>query len=169
MRIRQIKPDYWRDEVIASMPDSVALFYIGIWQEADDAGWLRWNVAEIALDLYGYEPRTRRERWVADRGKALEDAGRLIFHDCGHAFVPKLTKHQKFGGRPVYTQRDAHARECAPMRADALHGKERVEVGVEERNGTESNGRPIDIESDELANVIGPDRLERIRRKVAGK
>ena len=48
MRIRQIKPDYWRDEVIAAMPDSVARFYIGIWQEADDAGWLRWNVPEIA-------------------------------------------------------------------------------------------------------------------------
>ena len=167
MRIRQIKPDYWRDEVIASMPDSVARFYIGMWQEADDAGWLRWNVPEIALDLYGYEPRARRERWVTERGKALEAAGRLVFYDCGHAFVPKLTRHQKFGGRPVYTQRDAHARECAPLRADAPHGKERV--GVEVGNGKESNGSPIDIETTTLATVIGPDRLERIRRKVAGK
>lgn len=165
MRIRQIKPDYWRDEVIAAMPDSVARFYIGIWQEADDAGWLRWNVAEIALDLYGYEPRSRRERWVTERGAALAQAGRLIFHDCGHAFVPKLTKHQKFGGRPVYTMRDAHARECARVRADAPHGKERVEVG----NGTERKGSPIDIEDDGLANVIGPDRLDRIRRKAAGE
>ena len=167
MRIRQVKPDYWRDEIIAAMPDSVSRFYIGIWQEADDAGWLRWNVAEIALDLYGYEPRSRRERWVAERGKALAEAGRLVFHDCGHAYGPKLTKHQKFGGRPVYTQRDAHARECAPPRADAPHGKGRVEVEV--GNGQESNGSAIDIETTELATVIGPDRLERIRRKAAGE
>jgi hypothetical protein len=167
VRIRQIKPDYWRDEVIASMPDSVSRFYIGMWQEADDAGWLRWNVAEIALDLYGYEPRIRREKWVTERGKALEEAGRLLFFDCGHAFVPKLTKHQKFGGRPVYTQRDAHARECAPTREDAPHGigRERVEVG----NGTERKGRPVDTYDEKLANVIGPDRLDRIRRKAAGE
>ncbi len=123
MRIRQVKPDYWRDELVASLPDSVSRFYIGMWQVADDAGWLNWNVPEIALDLYGYQPRTRRERWVRERGEALAKIGRLHFHECGHAFLPTLTKHQRLGGRPVHTVHDAHARDCARLRADAPHGK----------------------------------------------
>lgn len=149
MRIRQIKAEFWRDELLASLPDAVRLFYIGMWQEADDAGWLRWNVSEVALDLYGYEARSRRERWVVERGEALVNVGRLVIHDCGHAFVPKLTKHQKTGGRPVYTVKDAHARDCAPLRADAPHGKERVEVEVEVGNGKERKGSAGRIPYDE--------------------
>lgn len=140
MRIRQIKAEFWRDELLAELPDAVRLFYIGMWQEADDAGWLRWNVSEIALDLYGYQPRGKRERWVAQRAEALTKCGRLVIHDCGHAFVPKLTKHQKFGGRPVFTVKDAHARDCAPMLAAARPGKERERVEVGE--GTERKGIP---------------------------
>jgi hypothetical protein len=164
VRIRQVKPDYWRDELIASLPDSVSRFYIGLWQEADDAGWLRWNVPEIGHDLYGYQPRARRERWVRERAEALAKVGRLHFHDCGHAFLPNLTKHQKFGGRPVFTVRDAHARDCARLRADAPHGKERVEVG----KGMERKGSDSEPTDDQLGNIIGSERLERIRRKAAG-
>ena len=72
MRIRQVKPDYWRDELMASLPDTVSLFYIGLWQEADDAGWLVWNIPEIGHDLYGYQGRQRREKWVKERGSAGE-------------------------------------------------------------------------------------------------
>lgn len=144
MRIRQVKPDYWRDELLASLPDSVSRFYIGMWQEADDAGWLRWNVSEIALDLYGYHPRARRERWVRERAEALAKVGRLHLYECGHAFLPTLTKHQKFGGRPVFSVRDAHARDCARLRADDRPGKERVEVEVgngKKRKGSDSSNR----------------------------
>lgn len=138
MRIRQVKPEFWRDELLASLSDSVRLFYIGLWQEADDAGWLRWSVPEIALDLYGYAPRTRRERWVTERAESLKQAGRIEFQECGHAYIPNLVRHQKFGGRPVHTHRDAHARDCARLRADDRHGIGRVEVEV--GNGKESNG-----------------------------
>jgi hypothetical protein len=165
VRIRQVKPDYWRDELIASLPDSVSRFYIGLWQEADDAGWLRWNVSEIGHDLYGYQPRTRRERWVRERAEALAKVGRLHFHDCGHAFLPNLVKHQKFGGRPVFTVRDAHARDCARLRADAPLGK----VGKgREKVGEGTGGEPDSQPTDQLANIIGPERLERIRAKAAG-
>ncbi len=171
MRIRQIKPDYWRDELIAALPDSVSRFYIGMWQEADDAGWLHWNVSEIALDLYGYQPRARREKWVRERAQALVSIGRLHLHECGHAFLPTLTKHQKFGGRPVYTHRDAHARDCARMHADAPHGKERVEVGGgdgKERKGSDSISEPIDalrMAIDQNRAILAdPDASEAVKR-----
>jgi len=161
MRIRQVKPDYWRDELVASLPDSVSRFYIGLWQEADDAGWLNWNVAEIGHDLYGYQPRLRREKWVRERGEALAAVGRLHFHECGHAFLPTLTKHQKFGGRPVHTVRDAHARDCARSIENAPLGK----VGKGKvRKGSDSEP----TNDDQLENVLGPERLERLRRKAAG-
>jgi hypothetical protein len=132
MRIRQVKPDYWRDELIASLPDSVSRFYIGLWQEADDAGWLRWNVPEIGHDLYGYQSRARRERWVKERGEALAAVGRLHFFDCGHAYIPNLTRHQKFGGKPYEGVRIAHDRNCSRSIADDRLGK----VG----KGTERKG-----------------------------
>lgn len=155
-----MKPDYWRDELIASLPDSVSRFYIGLWQEADDAGWLRWNVPEIGHDLYGYQPRQRRERWVKERGEALAAVGRLHFYDCGHAYIPNLTKHQKFGGRPVHTVRDAHARDCAPPRADDRPGK--VGKGrVEVRGGTGGSNDP----DRPLPNITDPELRRRLLEK----
>lgn len=124
MRIRQIKPAFWSDSTLAELPESVRLFYIGTWQLADDGGWMEWNPSEIAVALYPYISRGRRERMVQDRANALVQAGRLLIDPCGqHAFVPHLTEHQHFGGRPVYSTRDAHARGCARLRADDRSGK----------------------------------------------
>lgn len=172
MRIRQVKPDFWSDELLAALPDSVRLFYIGLWQEADDAGWLRWNVAEVARDLYGYQPRARRERWVRERSEALAKINRLHFHDCGHAFLPTLTKHQKFGGRPVHTVRDAHARDCARLRADDRPGKEKVEVG-KGKGGSGGDEEPtidalrlaIDQNRTILADPAASEHVKRAARK----
>lgn len=160
MRIRQVKPDYWRDELIASLPDSVSRFYIGLWQEADDAGWLRWNIPEIGHDLYGYQPRTRREKWVKERGEALAAVGRLHFYDCGHAYLPNLTKHQHLGGRPYHGIRDAHDRDCSrPIADDRLGkvGKGKVEVrgGM---GGTNDQNLP-------LPNITDPELRRRLLEK----
>lgn len=128
MRIRQIKPSFWQDAVVESLPDSVKLFYIGTWQLADDGGTFEWNVPEIGHALYGYQPRHRRERWVEERGAALVMAGRLVIHECGHAVVPKLLKHQRIGGTKALGVSSAHLR-CAPQDSDNL------------RPGTVGNGR----------------------------
>lgn len=151
MRIRQIKPAFWEDAVIESLPDSVKLFYIGTWQLADDGGTFEWNVAEIGRQLYGYQPRTKRERWVEERGQALVQVGRLAIHDCGHAIVPKLLKHQRIGGTKALGHSSAHLR-CSPQSSDDLRpGKERV------RNGTEGNGggagEPKELTADQLAQI----------------
>lgn len=142
MRIRQVKPDFWTDELMASLPDAVRLFYIATWQLADDSGWLEWNIPEIGLRLYGYSARSRRERWVRDRGLVLVGVGRLVIHECGHAYVPNLTEHQRVGGRPVNTVHDAHARTCARLRADAPNGIGTVGKGTV---GKGSEEKPPDV------------------------
>lgn len=95
MRIRQVKPAFWSDVRIAGWPAPVRLFYVGLWMQADDAGWLRWDVPQIAFELYGFEPRTRRERNVTAWGEVLEAGGRIERHPCGHAFIPRMKDHQR--------------------------------------------------------------------------
>ncbi len=130
---------------------------MAVWRRLEDNG-------RRLADLYGYQPRARRERWVKERGEALSAIGRLHFYDCGHAFLPTLTKHQKFGGRPVYTVRDEHARVCAPLPQNAPPGK----VGKGKGIGKVRGGMGGNENDDQLAILIGPERLERIRQKAAG-
>ena len=142
MRIRQIKPAYWLDKALhVELTAAQREFYIGLWMLADDGGWLEWDVTRIGAELYPYRQVARRERDVVKASAALAalapDDPHLLIHDCGHAQVPKLVDHQRFGGRPVLSVRDTHQRTCARMRADARPG--RVLVG----NGKVGNGRVI--------------------------
>ena len=142
MRIRQIKPSYWLDKDLhVSLTAGQREFYIGLWMLADDGGGLEWDVTRIGAELYPYRSVRRRERDVTVAATALAelapDAPHLLILDCGHARVPKLVDHQRFGGRPVLSVRDAHARTCARLSADARPG--RVGKG-RERNVTVGNG-----------------------------
>lgn len=141
MRIRQIKPGWWLDkELRRSLPAAAREYYIGLWMLADDAGWIDWDPERIAAELYPYgvdvvgtlfagDPIAAREEavetWTAQLVALSPSDPHLVILDCGHAQLPKLTAHQRFGGRPVYTVREAHARGCARMRADARPGSAR--------------------------------------------
>jgi hypothetical protein len=94
MRIRQVKPAFWTDAKVAALPPAVRLFYIGLWMEADDAGWFRWDLSQIANELYGYESRKKREREVSAYVDLLVKSERVVIHPCGHAEIPRLTDHQ---------------------------------------------------------------------------
>jgi hypothetical protein len=135
VRIRQIKPAFWTDAKIASLPPGTRLFYIGLWMLADDGGWLRWDVDEIGAELYPFDSRRVRERRIERYREELNGLSeRLLVFDCGHAYLPHLVEHQRFGGHPTYTIRNAHEldprgvatnREKSPGRV----GLGRVEVG----------------------------------------
>ena len=138
MRIRQIKPGWWLDkELRRGLSADAREFFIGLWMLADDAGWLQWDVTRIAAELYPFgvdcegglfasDPIEARESavstWTAQL-VALPGRAHLVILDCGHAQVPNLAQHQRVGGRPVFTVRDAHARDCARMRATKSHGR----------------------------------------------
>ena len=111
MRIRQVKPAFWTDARIAALPPAARLFYIGLWMEADDAGWLRWDCSQIANELYGYESRRRRERDVEAFLALLVAAERVIVHPCGHVEIPRLTTHQHLSvtSKQVRTIQREHA------------------------------------------------------------
>ena len=163
MRIRQIKPSWWLDKDLRTRLDANAReFYIGLWMLADDDGWLDWDVTRIAAELYPYgvngaslfahDPIEAREQAVADWAQALvalcPNSPHLVILDCGHARVPKIVLHQRFGGRAVYTVKDAHARACARLRADAPGGT--VGNGIGTVGGGARDGAPREKTLEEL-------------------
>jgi 5-methylcytosine-specific restriction endonuclease McrA len=99
VRIRQVRPEFWTDERLASLPDAVRLFYIGLWGVADDVGWMRWEPMRIGALLYPYRSPKRRDRDIAAWSVLLVDMDRLVIHECGCAHIPTLSKHQVIGGR----------------------------------------------------------------------
>lgn len=99
MRIRQIKPSFWSDATIARLTYPARLFYIGLWNLADDAGWLQWDPVEAAAVLFAYEHPAKRLRLVEGWAKELRDLGRLKVHACGCAEIPTMREHQHPGGQ----------------------------------------------------------------------
>ena len=119
MRIRQIRPEFWTDALVAAMPATVRLFYVGLWCVADDYGWFRWEEAEIAALLFPYAAPKRRLADVQTWGETLQDTGRLVIYQCGCACIPTLPRHQVNGGRKSGTSRDRHL---------ASHSSDRVRI-----------------------------------------
>lgn len=118
MRIRQVKPAFWSDVKISRLSAEVKLIYIGLWMEADDSGWLRWDVEQIAADLFPQMEPEEAERIITEAGLILSSRGRLRILKCGHAQVPNLGRHQHLAGatRQVHTFAAEHQL-CTKKRA----------------------------------------------------
>lgn len=145
MRIRQVKPEFWKDAKMAELSEGARLFFIGTWQLADDAGWLRWDVANIAAELYPFGGRSSRERRVTRHAEALVKLGRLHLHDCGHAQVPKMPAHQHLAGttRQVLTVKMEHA-QCGKPATNRDDPRLPAPVGIGSvRQGSVSEGEKI--------------------------
>ena len=154
MRIRQIKPSYWDDTRLHHTPGigaEVREFYIGTWQLADDIGWLAWDVSAIAKQLYGWQSVTRRERNVREWGARLAGIGRLTIYECGHAYIPTLSKHQRIGGTKTEGVAKEHQK-CVIQPPSAGSMDESISLrtppqsfptvsNVTERKGKEGNGK----------------------------
>jgi len=144
VRIRQIRPEFWTDETMAGLSHATRLFYIGLWNVADDAGWMEWRPQRIGAVLFPYVPPTRRERDIGTWATALQEAGRLVIHPCGCAQVPTLSKHQRVAGKQSFTALDAH-KAHAKKAAVAIRGYQSLsDSPVEERRVEERNGMSID-------------------------
>lgn len=132
-----MRPEFWSDEIVAAMPDGARLFYIGLWNVADDAGWLEWRPSRIGALLYPYESAKRRERDIETWADHLTSRGRLVIHDCGCAVIPTLPRHQRVSGKQSFTVRDMHANKHRLLsdKQSPLSGSP-----VEEGRGTEGNG-----------------------------
>lgn len=148
MRIRQVKPEYWRDERLGDLSDTARLVYIGLWMEADDAGWFRENATEIAADLFPFQSRAARERKVAAALASLLSLGRIVSHPCGHTFIPRMAEHQRFAApeKRVYTFARQHEKCPSTVTPAGTRGDPRFPATVRSgqvRSGQVDIGEPI--------------------------
>ena len=92
LRIRSIKPEFWRDENLWASRRAVRLVYILLWQSADDAGFFRWHPGQLAMDLHGTPDKAPM---VAEAVELLRERGRVELWACGHGAIPTLPRHQR--------------------------------------------------------------------------
>ena len=179
MRIRQIKPAYWVDARLQKeLTAAIREFYIGLWMLADDAGWFRWDVDEVAAELYRYQPTNKREGNVRRHMAKLVELRRVEIGSCGHGHIPTMTTHQRFSGatKRVYTIRDEHTNRCShgstPREPAGIPGQSPMPA----RNGRylDSDGTVSDPAEDDpraearrlLANPASPEHVKRAARRA---
>lgn len=98
MRIRSIKPEFWRSEDIADLDVFTRLLFIGLWSYVDDHGRGRDNVQLVTADLFALDPVSESFANVS-RGLARLSAAGLItrYEVAGKAFlyITGWSKHQR--------------------------------------------------------------------------
>lgn len=90
-RIRSIKPQFWRDDKIATLKNKLAgYFFIGLWSVADDEGKFKWNPKSIALELPIF-----RTKEVVTYLSELSQKGLIQKSECSQWGLITNWKHQK--------------------------------------------------------------------------
>lgn len=115
MRIRSIKPEFWRSEDINALSIEDRLLFIGLWSYVDDNGVGRDAESCIAADLFAGDLfRNSRETFARlSRGlQHLADAGLIVRYEVdGKRYLAVVTweKHQKIDrpNKPRFPQYSA--------------------------------------------------------------
>lgn len=102
MRIRSIKPEFWRSQDISAIEDwATRLLFIGLWSYVDDNGVGVDRVALIAADLFADDvERDPSETFARVSGglRQLAEAGRIARYDVdgrSYLFVNGWAEHQR--------------------------------------------------------------------------
>ena len=99
MRIRSIRPEFWRSDDVAAMDWHTRLIFIGLWSYVDDNGVGRDEERIIAADLFALdEPFSESSLRVHGALKALSEGGQIVrYHVAGKPYlhIVQWTKHQK--------------------------------------------------------------------------
>ena len=95
-KYRTIKPEFWDDEKIAKLPYPCRLFYIGLWNYADDYGVFINNQTLLKSKIFPYDENLRVSEvksWI----DALVDSRRLVpvsHNGESYYVIRKFRSHQ---------------------------------------------------------------------------
>lgn len=143
-RIRTVKPEFWTDPVMVSLPPLVRLFYIGTWNFAMcDQGHLEDDPFRLKLQILPAENCD-----VEALIDALVKAGRLARLEVDgdkYLHVRKLAEHQKVDGRwtprcPVCTHQASPKLPETPASSGETHRDSPKLPAVKEGKGKEGKG-----------------------------
>ncbi len=96
-RIRTIKPQFWEDEKLSSIPIQARLLFIGTWTISDDAGVLKGNEKFIKAQIFPYDDALRLDAlksWI----DALVKARMLVpltYKGESYLYIRTFHSHQK--------------------------------------------------------------------------
>lgn len=102
VRIRTIKPSYFKNEDLAELPHTARLLFIGLWCLADCDGRLEDRPKRIRAELFSYENLDVNEYLQALAGK-----GFIVRYRVGEVAaieIPTFRKHQRISGKEASTR-----------------------------------------------------------------
>lgn len=98
-----LKREYFSDyEFQTQLTAEQREVYMGLWQLADDAGWLEWVPEQIAAHTHRFSAGDGAKLLVAAASRLVE-TGRLRILKCGCANLPRGDAHSR-PGRPGNNQ-----------------------------------------------------------------
>jgi len=112
LRIRSIKPEFWRSEDVKQLPREVRLLFIGLWSYVDDNGVGVDDHRQISADLFALEDDPIGTRAYVRDGLATLSAASLIARYAHggkrYLYVLSWDKHQRVDkpARPRYPRPD---------------------------------------------------------------
>lgn len=97
-RIRTIKPEFWSDyKLAAELTREQRLFYIALWNEADDEGRFLAHPRRLLGIVFPFETDIS-ESFIEDSLRVLAETQRVLLYDVGgtpYGELTKFTEHQK--------------------------------------------------------------------------
>lgn len=150
MRIRSIKPEFWRDALTGEWGAELALFYIGIWGVADDAGRLPLDPRLVRADIDPFDTKFGGMAGVADLLEELVRLHRILPYEVEgrrFALVANFAAHQRID-KPTKSRLPRPPeglRESSGSPPGALPPKDGVDQGSRDQGsrGAGKNAEPV--------------------------
>ena len=173
MRIRSIKPEFWRSPDVSDLAIEDRLLFIGLWSYVDDNGVGQDRVSTICADLFAddlsRDPRETLAR-VSEGLRRLSEAGRIVRYTVekrDYLAIDNWTRHQRIdkpnkARYPAPTCDDAVVRDT--LAESSRHSRDIPAPGTEEQGnrgtgeqGTSSSQVASDPRPDDPAPEHRPD------------
>ncbi|UKA69558.1 hypothetical protein [Arthrobacter sp. FW306-06-A] len=135
-RIRNIKPDFWTDEKLVELETWERLLFIGLWNFADDEGYMPYSPKRIKMQIF---PGDSLEVSRGIQSLISIGAVELFDSEFGQVLhVAKWSKHQKVSNpsKSKYSTVELAPTDGKP-RKQAVPAQESLEDSL---NGTEDSG-----------------------------
>ena len=165
-RIRYLKPDFFKDEDLATLPYEVRLFFAGLWNFADKAGRLEDRPLRLKAEIFPYD-NVDIEKCLVLLSKPKNGSGKPFIQRYEvdrdkYIQIVNWEKHQK----PHHTEQDSRFPPAPPMEKGMEKGMEKQdEASSGLRNGVATVKKPLFFSFDEIylkyPNTVG--RKEALR------
>jgi hypothetical protein len=108
MRIRTIKPEFWRSDDVTALPFDLRLLFIGLWSYVDDNGVGVDDYRRIAADLFALEEdQVAIREFIRDGLATLSRRSLIVRYKINGTllvYIPSWDEHQRVDkpGKPRY-------------------------------------------------------------------